>query len=145
MEIEAAERTSRRIQRHREQSEPPAGETFASFDFDAAPELRKQQLLALGAGADWIANGDNLLLFGESGTAKSHAMAAIRHALIDDARNGSSASSARSPDPTPCSPISRTAPAAARSSTRGRSRSTTRASRSNGRTTASKAATGSKP
>jgi DNA replication protein DnaC len=83
MEIEVAERTSRRIQRHREQSEPPAGETFASFDFDAAPELRKQQCLALGAGADWIANGDNLLLFGESDTGNSHAMAAIRHALID--------------------------------------------------------------
>ena len=83
MEIEVAERTSRRIQRHREQSEAPAGKTFASFDFDAAPGVRKQQLLALGAGGDWIANGDNLLLFGKSGTGKSHAMAAICHALID--------------------------------------------------------------
>ena len=64
MEIEVAERVSRRIQRHRDQSETPAGKTFASFDFDAAPALRKQQLLALGAGGEWIKNGDNLLLFG---------------------------------------------------------------------------------
>jgi DNA replication protein DnaC len=83
MEIEVAERASRRVQRHRDQSETPAGKTFASFDFDAAPGVRKQQLLSLGAGGDWITNGDNLLLFGKSGTGKSHAMAAIRHALID--------------------------------------------------------------
>jgi hypothetical protein len=50
MEIEVAERASRRIQRHRDQSEAPAGKTFASFDFDAAPALRKQHLLALGSG-----------------------------------------------------------------------------------------------
>ena len=83
MEIEVAERASRRIQRHRLQSEAPAGKTFASFDFDAAPGVRKQQLLSLGAGGDWIKNGDNLLLFGKSGTGKSHAIAAICHALID--------------------------------------------------------------
>ena len=83
MEIEVAERASRRIQRHRDQSETPAGKTFASFDFNAAPGVRKQQLLALGAGGDWINNGDNLLVFGQSGTGKSHALAAICHALID--------------------------------------------------------------
>ena len=83
LEIEVAERASRRIQRHRDQSETPAGKTFATFDFDAAPELRKPQVLALGAGADWIKNGDNLLIFGKSGTGKSHVLAAICHALID--------------------------------------------------------------
>ncbi len=83
MEIEVAERASRRIQRHRDQSETPAGKTFASFDFVAAPGLRKQQMLALGAGGDWIANGDNLLIFGQSGAGKSHVLAAICHALVD--------------------------------------------------------------
>ena len=39
LEIEVAERASRRIQRHRDQSETPVGKTFASFDFTAAPEL----------------------------------------------------------------------------------------------------------
>src|ERR1700676_3471373 len=41
LEIEVAERASRRIQRHRDQSETPVGKTFASFDFTAAPELSK--------------------------------------------------------------------------------------------------------
>jgi DNA replication protein DnaC len=83
MEIEVAERASRRIQRYRDQSEAPAGKTFASFDFKAAPGVRKQHLLALGAGGDWIKDGDNLLVFGQSGTGKSHALAAICHTLID--------------------------------------------------------------
>ena len=48
--------------------------------------MRKQHLLSLGAGGDWIRNGDNLLLFGKSSTGKSHAMAAICHALIDAGR-----------------------------------------------------------
>jgi DNA replication protein DnaC len=83
MEIEVNERASRRIQRHRDQSETPAGKTFASFDFQAAPGVRKQHLMALGAGGDWIKDGDNLLIFGQSGTGKTHALAAVCHALID--------------------------------------------------------------
>jgi DNA replication protein DnaC len=66
LEIEMADRSSRRIQRHRDQSGLPAGKTFA--------------------GDDWIENGGNLLLFGQSGTGKTHAVAAIGHALIDTGR-----------------------------------------------------------
>src|SRR3546814_1317062 len=78
LEIEMADRSSRCIQRHRDQSGLPAGKTFATFDFDAAPGIRKPHLLSLAAGDDWIENGGNLLLFGQSGTGKTHAVAAIR-------------------------------------------------------------------
>ena len=54
LEIEMADRSSRRIQRHRDQSGLPAGKTFATFDFDAAPGIRKPHLLSLAAGDDWI-------------------------------------------------------------------------------------------
>ena len=83
MELEVAERTERRTQRHRTQSELPEGKTFATFDFGAAPGVRKPHLLALAAGDGWIKTGDNLLVFGQSGTGKSHTVAAIGHALID--------------------------------------------------------------
>ena len=86
LEIEMAERTSRRIQRHRDQSGLPAGKTFATFDFDAAPGIRKPHLLALASGDGWIDSGGNLLIFGQSGTGKTHAIAAISHALIDSGR-----------------------------------------------------------
>src|SRR3546814_16557458 len=68
------------------QSGLPAGKTFATFDFDAAPGIRKPHLLSLAAGDDWIESGGNLLLFGQSGTGKTHAVAAISHALIDAGR-----------------------------------------------------------
>ncbi len=61
------------------------------------------------------------------------------------ARNGWSTPSARSPARRLCSPICRATPIASRSPTPGSSRSTTRASPSDGRTTGSKAATGSRP
>ena len=59
--------------------------------------------------------------------------------------SGSSTPSGPSPDPRPFSPISRATPTASPSPTPGSSRSTTRASPSNGKTTGSKAATGSRP
>jgi DNA replication protein DnaC len=86
LELEMAERASRRIQRHRDQSGLPAGKTFATFDFDAAPGIRKPHLLSLAAGDDWVNSGGNLLLFGQSGTGKTHVIAAIGHALIDIGR-----------------------------------------------------------
>src|SRR3546814_15779980 len=81
-----ADRSSRRIQRHRDQSGLPAGKTFATFDFDAAPGIRKPHLLSLAAGDDWIENGGNLLLIGQRGIGKTTAVAAIGHALIDTGR-----------------------------------------------------------
>lgn len=86
LEIEMAERTSRRIQRHRDLSGLPAGKTFATFDFDAAPGIRKHHLLSLATGEGWIESGGNLLIFGQSGTGKTHSIAAIGHALIDAGR-----------------------------------------------------------
>ena len=41
LELEVAERAQRRIQRHQAESGLPPGKTFATFDFTAAPGLRK--------------------------------------------------------------------------------------------------------
>jgi DNA replication protein DnaC len=82
-ELEVAERTERRTRRHRDQSELPEGKTFATFDFSAAPGARKPHLLALATGDGWIKTGANLLVFGQSGTGKSHVVSAIGHALVD--------------------------------------------------------------
>ena len=86
LEIEVADRSTRRIQRHRTESELPAGKTFANFDFDAAQGLRKAHMLTLASGEGWIESGANLLVFGQSGAGKSHVVAAIGSALIDAGR-----------------------------------------------------------
>jgi len=85
-EHELAERATRRIARHLAQSGLPPGKTFATFEFAAVPTLRKAHVIALGAGDAWLDQGANVLLFGPSGSGKSHAAAAIGHALIDSGR-----------------------------------------------------------
>lgn len=86
LELEVAERNSRRIQRHRDQSGLPSGKTFATFDFNATSGVRKAHLTTLATGEGWIETGGNLLIFGQSGTGKTHALCAIAHTLIDNGR-----------------------------------------------------------
>ena len=71
VEIEVADRAARRIQRHRAESGMLAGKTFACFDFDVAPGVRKAQLLNLAEDVGWIDAGANLLVFGQSGMGKA--------------------------------------------------------------------------
>src|SRR5256885_4875310 len=59
VEIEVADRSTRRIQRHRAESGLPAGKTFAPFDFDPPPGLRHAHILTLTPGQDWIDNSIN--------------------------------------------------------------------------------------
>jgi DNA replication protein DnaC len=85
-EHELADRSSRRIARHLAAAGLPRGKTFATFDFAAVPTIRKAHLLSLAAGDAWIEQGGNILCFGPSGTGKTHAAAAIGHALVEAGR-----------------------------------------------------------
>ncbi len=82
-DLEVTERAQRRIQRHFHQAALPPGKTFATFDFQAAPGLRKTHALTLASGGTWIKNGANILAFGPSGVGKSHLAAATAAALIE--------------------------------------------------------------
>ncbi|TVQ36354.1 MAG: hypothetical protein EA356_05845 [Geminicoccaceae bacterium] len=82
-EIELADRARRRIERHLAEARLPAGKTLASFDFTAVPMLSKAHVTALAACCGWIDKGANLLAFGPPGSGKSHAAAAIGHALVE--------------------------------------------------------------
>ena len=85
-EHELADRSSRRIARHLAAAGLPRGKTFATFDFAAVPTIRKAHLISLAAGDAWIEQGGNILCFGPSGTGKTHAAAAIGHALVEAGR-----------------------------------------------------------
>ena len=67
-EHEIAERSQRRIGRHLAESGLQPGKTLATFDFTAAPSVRKPHIEALASGATWIEAGSNILIFGPSGT-----------------------------------------------------------------------------
>lgn len=83
LDLEVAERHQRRIQRHHAQAGLPPGKTFATFDFDTAPGVRKAQILALAKGDQWLKTGANILAFGPSGVGKSHLATGIGAALIE--------------------------------------------------------------
>ena len=81
-EYEIAERETRRIQRHLNESKLLGGKTLATYQFEAMPSLPQAHIEAL-AGGDWIERGGNLIAIGNSGTGKTHILCAIGHALIE--------------------------------------------------------------
>ena len=82
-EHELAERATRRIARHMAESGLAAGKTLETFDFAAAPSIRKAHITALATGNAWIEPGANILIFGPSGTGKTHVASAIGAGLVD--------------------------------------------------------------
>src|SRR5208283_2951877 len=60
------------------------GKTLDSFDFTAVPMLSRAHVAALATGDGWIDRGGTILLFGPSGSGKSHLSAAFGHALIEN-------------------------------------------------------------
>jgi DNA replication protein DnaC len=83
-EHEIQDRYTRRIARHLAEADLPAGKTLATFEFASVPSLRKAHVLALASGSAWLEQGANILLFGPSGTGKSHLAAAIGSALVEN-------------------------------------------------------------
>ncbi|MDB5770090.1 MAG: hypothetical protein JWM42_464 [Burkholderia sp.] len=83
MEHELAERETRRLDRHRLESQLPSGKLLSNFDFTTVPTVSKAHVTALIEGDSWIEQGANLLLFGPPGVGKSHLVCAIGHGLID--------------------------------------------------------------
>ncbi|MBA2672828.1 IS21-like element helper ATPase IstB [Ramlibacter sp.] len=81
-ELELTERTNRRLASRLMAAKLPPGKRLDSFEFGLVPGLSRARVEALGAG-DWIRAAGNCLLFGGSGTGKSHIAAAIGYALIE--------------------------------------------------------------
>lgn len=81
--LELTERDNRRIRRHLAESKLPAGKTLATFDFAALPDVPEARVNALASGDHWLTHGDNLIAIGNSGSGKTHLLAAIGHRLIE--------------------------------------------------------------
>lgn len=80
-EMEAQDRSERRVDRLRRASNLPPGKTFDTLDLNIFPSKLAHTLRELGRG-DFIARAENVLAFGLPGTGKTHATSAIGHALI---------------------------------------------------------------
>jgi len=81
-ELELAERGNRRLAAALQSAKLPPGKRLDSFEFGLVPGISRQRVEALCAG-DWVKSHGNCLLFGGSGTGKSHIAAAIAYGLIE--------------------------------------------------------------
>ena len=81
-ELELAERGNRRLVAALQAAKLPPGKRLDSFEFGLVPGLSRQRVAALCSG-DWVKAHGNCLLFGGSGTGKSHIAAAIAYGLIE--------------------------------------------------------------
>ena len=69
-EHEMAERETRRLARHRAESDLPPDKSLDSCDLTAVPSLSKPHVTALGEGDGWLEQGANVLPFGPPGVGK---------------------------------------------------------------------------
>lgn len=77
-------RENKRLARYIKESQLPKGKTLGNFDFTVFPQLNKTRINTLGSGEGWIKQGTNILIFGNSGTGKSHLSAGIGLRLIEN-------------------------------------------------------------
>ncbi|MCP4702032.1 MAG: ATP-binding protein [Gammaproteobacteria bacterium] len=84
-EEELAQRETRRLQRRLKEARLPPGKGLEQFDFNAC-QVRQSQIIHLAHSGEWLENAENLLLFGPSGTGKTHLAAAIGYARIQRGR-----------------------------------------------------------
>lgn len=82
LEAEAEARHQRRVTRLRRLSKLPVGKTFDSFDERRLSAKVRRELDVLATGA-FLDEAVNVLAFGLPGVGKSHAIAALGHALVD--------------------------------------------------------------
>jgi len=71
LEHEVAELETRRIDRHRAESQLRPDKSLSSFDFAAVPSVSKAQVTALAKGHEWLDRGANVHCSARPGWARA--------------------------------------------------------------------------
>ena len=78
-------RQNNRVERLRRESHLPHGKTLAALERTRFPRRVDQQLGVLAQG-HFLKRAENILVFGNPGSGKTHLLAALGHALVDSGR-----------------------------------------------------------
>ncbi|MBF0244752.1 MAG: ATP-binding protein [Planctomycetes bacterium] len=96
LELEQTERERRRTEDRLRESKLPTDKTFSTYDLNWLPgSVCRDRIHALAQSTDWLDRGDNVLLFGGSGSGKSHLASAIGHEMVRSGRRVLSASTSQ--------------------------------------------------
>ncbi len=82
-EKELAQRYTRRVNSWLHEAKLPQGKTLSSWDSEQLSSAVQSKLSALSQDTSWVDQAENLLLFGASGTGKTHSAVAIAHWMIE--------------------------------------------------------------
>jgi DNA replication protein DnaC len=83
-EQEIAERDKRRLSKRMCEAQLPKGKGLENYDFSVVRGVTKEKITGLASGEVWIKGGINVLIFGPSGTGKTHLAAAIGEKLVEN-------------------------------------------------------------
>jgi DNA replication protein DnaC len=61
----------------------PSGKSWSNFEFAHVPSLNPAVVMQLVHSPDWLTQAGNILLFGPSGTGKTHVSVALARSLIE--------------------------------------------------------------
>jgi DNA replication protein DnaC len=82
-EGEASRRDQARITRALSEAQLPCGKSWSNFEFSHVPSLNPAVAMQLAQTTDWLDNASNILIFGPSGTGKTHVSVALGRSMIE--------------------------------------------------------------
>ncbi|NEP20089.1 MAG: ATP-binding protein [Leptolyngbya sp. SIO4C1] len=80
---EASRREQNRIARALAEAQLPYSKSWTNFEFDHVPSLNPAAIMELAQTTEWLETGCNLLVFGPSGTGKTHLCAALGRSIVE--------------------------------------------------------------
>ena len=82
-DMELSHKESKRIERFLKEAKLPQGKTLNAYDFTVLSTITGAQISAFAENTQWVVEGHNLIIFGPSGTGKTHLAAAIGRRLVE--------------------------------------------------------------
>jgi DNA replication protein DnaC len=80
---EASHREQNRITRALTEAQLPYGESWTNFEFDHVPGLNAAAIMEFAQTTTWLDSASNILIFGPSGTGKTHVCSALGRSVVE--------------------------------------------------------------